>query len=61
MRNKHRNNNNTTKQQKTKTKSTKIGLENLDERFKIIVGNGILKEVDAREFKLGLPMLELTN
>lgn len=46
---------------KTKTKSTKIGLENLDERFKIIVGNGILKEVDAREFKLGLPMLELTN
>lgn len=46
---------------KNKPSSTKIGLNNLDERFKIIVGEGIDKVVDDEKFRLGLPMLELTN
>ncbi|MTI21315.1 histidine kinase [Fulvivirga sp. RKSG066] len=39
--------------------SSKIGLKNLDERFKIIVGKGIETWVDRDTFKIQLPMLEL--
>lgn len=45
----------------TKPKSTKIGLNNLDERFKIIVGEGIRTFNTKEKFKVKLPMLALTN
>ncbi len=39
--------------------SSKIGLKNLDERFKIIVGKGIKISNTERWFELQLPMLKL--
>lgn len=45
----------------TKPKSTKIGLNNLDERFKIIVGDGIRTFPSKEKFKVKLSMLELNN
>ena len=41
--------------------SSKIGLNNLDERFRIIVGKGIGTMADERFFKLQLPMLPLAS
>lgn len=41
--------------------SSKIGLVNLDERFKIIVGLGINTEMENNRFKLQLPMLPLAG
>lgn len=47
------------KKKKTLNHSSGIGLKNLDERFKIIVGEGIVTSIDAHYFKLKLPMLAL--
>lgn len=45
----------------TKPKSTRIGLNNLDERFKIIIGEGIRTFNSKEKFKVKLPMLELNT
>ena len=41
--------------------SSKIGLNNLDERYKIIVGEGIKTSVDEKYFNILLPMLEING
>ena len=41
--------------------STKIGLNNLNERFKITVGNGVLVNEEGGQFQLTLPLLKLSN
>lgn len=41
--------------------SSKVGLKNLDERFKLIVGEGISAIAEEGRFVLGLPMLKLQN
>ncbi|MDN5201473.1 histidine kinase [Fulvivirgaceae bacterium BMA10] len=46
---------------KTLHHSSKIGLKNLDERFKIIVGEGIKVQNDQNQFELHLPLLKLSN
>ncbi|ELR72808.1 signal transduction histidine kinase, LytS [Fulvivirga imtechensis AK7] len=49
------------KPKKTLQHSSKIGLTNLDERFKIITGMGVNKVVSADNFELQLPMLPISN
>jgi len=41
--------------------STKIGLNNLNERFKITVGNGVHIDQEGDYFRLTLPLLKLSN
>ena len=41
--------------------STKIGLNNLNERFSMIVGKGVDVEDDGQTFRLTLPLLKLTS
>lgn len=43
----------------SKQHSSKIGLKNLDERFKIIVGRGIETSTDSSYFNINLPLLAL--
>lgn len=45
----------------SKPHSSKIGLKNLDERFKIIVGKGIETTIDNKQFNLKLPLLTLNG
>lgn len=52
---------NPVKERKQKPHSTQVGLVNLDERFKIIVGSGINTEMENNKFKLQLPMLPLAG
>ncbi|MEM1405361.1 MAG: histidine kinase [Bacteroidota bacterium] len=52
---------NPVKEKKKKYHSTKVGLVNLDERFKIVVGTGIQTEMENNQFKLQLPMLPLAG
>lgn len=49
------------RERKQKSPSTKVGLVNLDERFKMTVGKGISTKNDNRTFKLELPMLPLAS
>lgn len=41
--------------------SSKVGLKNLDERFKLIVGEGIKTILEDGIFRLQMPMLRLNN
>lgn len=41
--------------------STKIGLNNLNERFKITVGNGVNVNEEGGHFRLTMPLLKLTS
>nr|WP_246223979.1 histidine kinase [Fulvivirga kasyanovii] len=41
--------------------SSKIGLANLEERFRIIVGKGVSTDVSDGRFKIQLPMLKISN
>ncbi|TRX58629.1 histidine kinase [Fulvivirga sp. M361] len=52
---------NPVKEKKSLEHSSKIGLTNLDERFKIIVGKGISTEHSHQTFKIELPMLPLAS
>jgi len=52
---------NNLQQKKSFLHSSKIGLKNLDERFKIIVGRGIETSSDQKFFSIKLPMLELNG
>lgn len=49
------------KPKKTLQHSSKIGLANLDERFKIITGKGVNTLISAENFELRLPMLPISN
>lgn len=41
--------------------SSKIGLKNLDERFKIITGKGILSSKEENRFKVNMPLVPLNT
>jgi sensor histidine kinase YesM len=41
--------------------SSRIGLRNLDERFKIITGRGIFSKLENNKFYVSLPMVALTS
>ncbi|UII33770.1 histidine kinase [Fulvivirga ulvae] len=41
--------------------SSKIGLANLEERFRIIVGKGVSTHISDGRFKIQLPMLKISN
>ncbi|MEM6524759.1 MAG: histidine kinase [Bacteroidota bacterium] len=49
------------KKKKKKQHSTQVGLVNLDERFRIILGTGIQTDMENNQFKLQLPMLPLAG
>ena len=49
------------KKKKTLQHSSKIGLKNLDERFKIIVGRGVSTSIEDEHFKLQLPLLPISG
>ncbi len=50
---------NSLQKKSSKPHSSKIGLKNLDERFKIIVGRGIETSSDSLYFNIKLPLLAL--
>lgn len=41
--------------------SSKIGLKNLDERFKIIIGKNIVTDNQNRNFTVNLPLIQINN
>ncbi|HNP18322.1 MAG TPA: histidine kinase [Fulvivirga sp.] len=52
---------NNIRKKKSMEVSSKIGLNNLDERYKIIVGEGIKTNLDEKQFNILLPMLEING
>ena len=52
---------NNKREKKTHEPSSKIGLKNLDERFRIITGKTILTENSAASFMVSLPMIRMSR
>jgi sensor histidine kinase YesM len=52
---------NSIQEKKSRTHSSKIGLKNLDERFKIVTGQGIVTNREDQQFIVRLPLTPLHN
>lgn len=52
---------NTIRERKTSVHSSRIGLKNLDERFKLMTGSGIVSGMEDGKFVVRLPLLPITN
>jgi sensor histidine kinase YesM len=52
---------NSINEKQNRSHSSKIGLKNLDERFRIVTGNGIVTQHDERTFTVELPLTPLHN
>jgi sensor histidine kinase YesM len=52
---------NSIRQRKTPAHSSRIGLQNLDERFKLMTGKGILSGMEDGKFVVRLPLIPITN
>jgi LytS/YehU family sensor histidine kinase len=52
---------NSTRERKTRTHSSKIGLKNLDERFRLLTGKGIISEVSEDKFKVQFPLIPINS
>jgi sensor histidine kinase YesM len=52
---------NSIRERKAKAHSSRIGLKNLDERFKLITGKGITSNREAEKFVVLLPLIPINN
>ncbi|HEY3430081.1 MAG TPA: sensor histidine kinase [Cyclobacteriaceae bacterium] len=52
---------NSIRHRKTPTHSSRIGLKNLDERFKLMTGKGITSGKEEDKFVVRLPLIPITN
>jgi LytS/YehU family sensor histidine kinase len=52
---------NSMRERKTRTHSSKIGLKNLDERFRLITGKGIVAEIKGDKFTVQFPLTPISN
>lgn len=52
---------NSIRERKTRAHSSRIGLKNLDERFKLITGKGIAANGDGEKFVVQLPLTPITT
>lgn len=52
---------NTVRARKSRAHSSKIGLKNLDERFKLVTGKGIFAHKENDSFVVQLPLIPLTS
>jgi sensor histidine kinase YesM len=52
---------NSMRQRKTPAHSSRIGLKNLDERFKLMTGKGITSGKEEEKFVVRLPLISITN
>jgi sensor histidine kinase YesM len=52
---------NTIRQRKTPAHSSRIGLKNLDERFKLMTGKGVYSGMEGGKFVVRMPLIPITN
>jgi hypothetical protein len=52
---------NSMRERKTRAHSSKIGLKNLDERFRLVTGKGIVAEVKDDKFTVQFPLTPINN
>lgn len=52
---------NSMRERKTRAHSSKIGLKNLDERFRLVTGKGILAEIRENKFTVQFPLTPINN